>query len=184
SGGVSKGEWTSLNLGSNTADDPALVRENRARLTTLLPAQPYWLRQVHGADVVDADSEGSQLPQADAAVTTQKNRVLAVLTADCLPVVMSDEAATVLGVAHAGWRGLAAGVLEQTLIAMRRKQPAHTRLRAWVGPAISQAHFEVGHDVLQAMMLRDAQARQFFVYDQERQKYYADLPALARYFLM
>lgn len=183
-GGVSTGDWASLNVGGNTADDPEVVRENRARLATLLPTQPYWLQQVHGADVVDADSDAPLLPQADAAVTTQKERVLAVLTADCLPVVISDEAATVLGVAHAGWRGLAAGVLEQTLAAMRRKQPQHTRLRAWVGPAISQAHFEVGGEVLQAMMVRDTQARQFFVYDQERQKYYADLPALARYFLM
>lgn len=133
--------------------------------------------------MVDADTELVQYPEADAAVTTSENRVLSVLTADCLPVVISDYESTVLGVAHAGWRGLAAGVLEATLASMRLKQPQHKRLRAWIGPAISQAHFEVGAEVREAMLLKDESAAAYFVPTPERAKYHADLAGLARLFL-
>jgi YfiH family protein len=113
------------------------------------------LKQVHGVRVVDADdlsvfASNLSPPEADASVTTCPERVLAVLTADCLSVVLSDERGSVLGAAHAGWKGLAAGVLEETLALMRRKQPKGSGWRAWIGPGIGAASFQVGADVLDA----------------------------------
>ncbi len=136
-GGVSLAPRDSLNLGTHVGDDPEAVRENRSRLRRALPDEPVWLEQVHGTDVFDADAapaSDAPVPRADAAVTTRRGRPLAIMTADCLPVVLADEAGTVLGVAHAGWRGLAAGVLENTLDAMRRRAPA-ARWRAGSGRA-------------------------------------------------
>ncbi len=182
-GGVSLGAWDGLNLGAHCHDQAAAVAENRARLRLDLPADPFWLTQVHGVRVVDADVASSAAPEADAAVSTAVNRVLAILTADCLPVVISDYRGSVLGVAHAGWRGLAAGVLEATLDSMQAKRPDHGRLRAWIGPAISQRHFEVGAEVLEAMLAKDADAAIYFVPADIPGKYHADLAGLARLFL-
>lgn len=184
-GGSSTGPWSSLNFGEHTEDDPDQVALNRQRLRTHLPSDPLWLRQVHGADVVDADLvEQSALPgtppDADAAVTAQPNRVLAVMTADCLPVVLASADGGVLGVAHAGWRGLAAGVLENTLQALKARAKDDVPWRAWIGPAISQSHFEVGEDVYRAFTDNDAEAAIFFAPKPDTSKWLADLPGLAR----
>src|SRR5690606_12393319 len=122
-------------------DDPAAVSENRRRLRAVLPAEPFWLDQVHGARVLDADVPNDTL-EADAAVTVTPGRVLAIMVADCLPVAIADARARVLGVAHAGWRGLAGGVLERTLECMRQRCPDGEWL-AWVGPGIGPTAFEV-----------------------------------------
>jgi YfiH family protein len=153
-GGVGDAPFDTLNLGLGAGDVQQTVLANRRRLRHFLPSEPIWLKQVHGTCVVDADdpmiSASDQLPpEADASVTIYPERVLAVLTADCLSVVLSDDQATVLGVAHAGWKGLAAGVLEETLALMRQKQPDAQRWRAWVGPGIGAASFQVGADVLE-----------------------------------
>lgn len=145
-GGCSSAPYTSFNLALHVGDDASAVQANRARLAEFLPAEPAWLNQVHGKAVVDVrDAVGTS--SADAAFARQANQVCAVMTADCLPVLFCDRDATVVAAAHAGWRGLADGVLEATIAAMQC-DPA--RLMAWLGPAIGPAHFEVGDDVYRA----------------------------------
>lgn len=186
-GGLSQADWASFNLGFNTAEPDLITQANRQMLHDRLPAVPLWLDQVHGCVVVDADemalsSAGHQRPKADAAVTATPGRVLAILTADCLPVVISDDKARVLGVAHAGWRGLAAGVLQETLTLMRRRAPEAGGWRAWIGPGISPAYFQVGADVYQAFTSTDAQAARYFLAQPAingAAKWLADLPGLA-----
>jgi polyphenol oxidase len=186
SGGVSRGpygvppHWTGgMNLGFGSGDDALCVAENRARLRALLPGDPRWLRQVHGATVVDATTVGDPV-EADASFTSDPGVVAAVMVADCMPVLLTDGAGHCVAVAHAGWRGLAAGVLQATVQAMRRRlgEP-DARLLAYLGPAIGPEHFEVGAEVLAAMTgsLPQAQAA-FTVYRQG--KYLADLGLLAR----
>jgi YfiH family protein len=154
-GGLGGAPYDTLNLGLGAGDEPQTVLANRRLLRHVLPSEPAWLKQVHGVRVVDADdpmifADEQSPPEADASVTTHPERVLAVLTADCLSVVLSDDQATVLGVAHAGWKGLASGVLEETLACMRQKKPDATHWRAWIGPGIGAASFQVGADVLEA----------------------------------
>ncbi|MCC2596459.1 peptidoglycan editing factor PgeF [Pusillimonas sp. MFBS29] len=184
-GGCSAGPWASLNLGTHVGDDGAAVSSNRQRLSALLPGEPVWLTQVHGVDVLDADQLEAEVrsggaPTADAAVTLQANRVLAIMTADCLPVVLASANGRALGVAHAGWRGLADGVLENTLQALRERAPGNVSWRAWIGPAIGPASFEVGDDVHAAFVDKDPDAAPFFVPKAEQGKWLADLPGLAR----
>ena len=131
-GGISRGAYAGLNLGLRSGDDAQDVERNRARLRQWLPAEPLWLRQVHGTTVVDADTVEND-PEADAAFARRKGRVCAVLTADCLPLLLCDEAGTTVVAVHAGWRGLCSGVIEQTLRAMNRPPQA---LLAYLGPAI------------------------------------------------
>ncbi len=186
-GGVGHAPFDSLNLGLGAGDDPDVVLENREILRKYLPGEPCWLKQVHGAHVVDADDPqsfgpGCQVPQADAAVTTMPERVLAILTADCLPVVMADDQARVLGVAHAGWRGLAGGVLEATLKRMQETSPQSRSWRAWVGPAIGSGSFQVGDEVRQAFIEAGNQTEGFFVKDPlVPGKWLADLAGLAHW---
>lgn len=162
-GGVGVAPHDTFNLGRRAGDDPDTVAENRRRLRAALPAEPLWLRQVHGSEVVDADVAGlPDEPALDASVTAQPGRVLAVMVADCLPVVMADAGGRVLGAAHAGWRGLSGGVLEHTLAAMRAKAPQATAWRAWIGPGIGPDAFEVGRDVLDAFMADDSAAERYF----------------------
>jgi purine-nucleoside/S-methyl-5'-thioadenosine phosphorylase / adenosine deaminase len=144
-GGTSKGPYASLNLAAHVDDDADSVRENRKRLREAagLPSEPLWLEQVHGCEVVEADGQGG-VPRADSAVATRSGRVCAVMTADCLPVVLADRAGTRVAVAHAGWRGLAGGVVAATVAALGG-DPAD--LLAWLGPAIGQGAFEVGPEV-------------------------------------
>jgi len=179
-GGVSTGDYASWNLGAHVGDDPAAVAENRRRLHALLPAEPLWLNQVHGVAVADADACGAGVvPTADAAITRATGRVLAVLSADCLPVVLGDVEGQVLGLAHAGWRGLAHGVLEHTLQSLRLRCPQAQGWRAWVGPAISARGFEVGREVLDAFVAVQPQAAACFHPAGAAAKFFADLPGLA-----
>lgn len=180
-GGVSKGEYAQLNLANHVGDDLQAVRENRARLSAAagLPGAPLWLDQVHGTTVAEhpgALAEGITPPQADAAVTFASGRVCSVMTADCLPVVLTDRAGSRVGVAHAGWRGLAGGVLEATVQALRVHPD---QLLAWLGPAISQTAFEVGPEVRAAFVARSVANADAFVVNAAG-RYQADLYALAR----
>lgn len=162
-GGVGVAPHGTLNLGLRAEDNPEAVAENRRRVRAAVSADPLWLRQVHGSEVVDADAPDAPAePAVDASVTAQPGRVLAVMVADCLPVVIADAHGTVLGAAHAGWRGLAGGVLENTLQAMRAKAPQASGWRAWVGPGIGPQHFEVGQDVLNAFIAEDPATARFF----------------------
>ena len=181
SGGVSTGPLATMNLGGSVRDDVAALAENRRRLASWLPAAPRWLDQVHGATVatLDAASAGSPAPIADAAVTCERGIVCAVLTADCLPVLFADRDGTAVGVAHAGWRGLAAGVLEATVAALGELGATPQRLVAWLGPAIGPARFEVGADVRDRFCAEDAGAAAHFT-PLRPGKWHADLPGLAR----
>ncbi len=176
-GGVSAAPWDSLNLALHVGDDPASVAENRRRLAEhlALPAQPCWLQQVHGTAVVALPGDRDALV-GDAAVSFSADCVAAVMTADCLPVVLTDRTGSCVGVAHAGWRGLATGVLEATVTALER---APAELIAWLGPAISQPHFEVGDEVRAAFMAGDPGATGAFVAN-SRGRWQADLYLLAR----
>lgn len=174
-GGVSRGPYASLNLGDHVGDDAACVAANRARLGALLPAEPIWLRQVHGVAVADADS-ASPGSAADAAIARRPGRVCAVMTADCLPVLLCDRGGSVVGAVHAGWRGLCAGVIEATLAAMR--VPAADVL-AWLGPAIGPQAFEVGDEVRAAFLAHDAAATAAFA-PHGQGKWLADIGRLAR----
>ncbi len=157
-GGASTGPWASFNLASHVGDDAAAVAANRALLRQSLPADPPWLTQVHGTLCVDAGAVQSGV-EADASFTRQRGVVCAVLTADCLPVLLCDDQASVVSAVHAGWRGLADGVIEASVAAMA--VPGE-RLMAWLGPAIGPTAFEVGADVRDAFLAHDAQAAQAF----------------------
>ena len=140
-GGASQGAYAAFNLAAHCGDEPAAVARNRAllRQALALPAEPAWLNQVHGCAVARAPVPG--LPAADASVAEGHGQVCVVLTADCLPVLFCAEDGSAVAAAHAGWRGLAGGVLEQTVAALRRPP---SRLLAWMGAAIGPAAFEVG----------------------------------------
>ena len=175
SGGVSTGPFASMNLGHRIEDDMQSLLANRALLRDFLPGDPKWLLQVHGARVADAD--GLQQPvEADAAVARKPGSVCTVMVADCLPVLLTDRAGSVVAAAHAGWRGLAAGVLENTVGAMGR---APDELLAYFGPAIGPSAFEVGADVRDAFLARSADAASAFAAHKPG-KWLADLFALAR----
>ncbi|MDD4946628.1 MAG: laccase domain-containing protein, partial [Gallionella sp.] len=131
-GGISAAPYDSLNLGGHVGDVSLAVARNRMALNALFPGEPVWLEQVHGTTVVDGDA-ASCAPSADACIARQRGSVCVVMTADCLPVLLCDAAGTVVGAAHAGWKGLAAGVIEATVQAMRVPPPT---LMAWLGPAI------------------------------------------------
>jgi YfiH family protein len=146
-GGCSEGPWSSMNLGERCGDSEGHVRRNRERLTGLLPAVPQWLRQVHGTAIARHAGAPGPEPEADALVAFAPGRVCAVLTADCLPVVFCDRSASRVGVAHAGWRGLACGVLQATIDTLEC-DPG--KLMAWLGPAIGPSVYEVGADVAAA----------------------------------
>jgi YfiH family protein len=176
-GGVSAGPYAGWNLGLHVDDDPAHVAENRARLRAMVPGRPAWIAQVHGIAVADAAEvkEGGPVVVADASVTDQPGVVCTVLTADCLPVLFADLKGRVVGAAHAGWRGLAAGVLGETVRAMRARGAGE--ITAWLGPAIGPQQFEVGPDVLEAF---HGMEQAFRPYPGRDGKYLADMGALAR----
>lgn len=178
-GGISPGATANFDVGSarpGPADDIVAIIENRRRLRELLPADPVWLHQVHGNEVVAIATAPAAPPAADAAVTHATNTVLTVRTADCLPILLADRAATVLAVAHAGWRGLAGGIVESALAAM---QVPASDIVAWIGPAIGPQAFEVGADVLAAYCVDDDAAATYFKPLREG-KWMADLGGLAR----
>jgi YfiH family protein len=189
-GGVSAGPYHDgeggggLNLGLHVADDAAAVRANRARLRALLPGDPAWIAQVHGADVVDAGlvRPGAPVRTGDASFATGAGTVCAILTADCLPVLFADLDGKVVGAAHAGWRGLAGGVLGATVAAMRTAGAGE--ITAWLGPAIGPDAFEVGAEVRTAfeaaLDAEDGENAAFRPYPGREGKYLADIYALAR----
>jgi YfiH family protein len=174
-GGVSSGPFQSLNLGARVGDDPGCVARNRAILRACLPAEPAWIRQVHGTTVVDPERTSAET-EADAAVTRRPGCVCVVTTADCLPVFLSDQAGKAVGIAHAGWRGLAAGVIEAAVGAM--PAPPADQI-AYIGPGIGPLRYEVGEEVRSAFVDRDAQAAGSFA-ARGGGKFLADLCALAR----
>jgi hypothetical protein len=174
-GGVSAAPWDSFNLGDHVGDDPQAVAANRALLRRELPAEPLWLSQVHGTRCVDAATAAPRI-EADASFTRQRGVVCAVLTADCLPVLLCDDSATVVAIAHAGWRGLAAGVIEATVGAMA--VPGE-RLMAWLGPAIGPQAFEVGGEVREIFVAHDPQAASAFAAAADG-KWLCDIYRLAR----
>ena len=209
SGGVSTARYASLNLGDHVGDSLQAVGENRRRLKAAagLPAEPAWLTQVHGTNVIDLDAaadldgaavgtvspanletartgpvgradRGASGPvrPADAAFTRRRGRVCAILTADCLPIMLAADSGDLVAAAHAGWRGLAGGVIEATVQAL---QVAPERLMAWLGPAIGPEHFEVGAEVREAFVTGDLGAETAFV-PNARGRFMADLNALAR----
>ena len=180
-GGISQRPYQSLNLGDHVGDDPKCVLSNRALLGKFLPNEPIWLKQVHGVKVSTPDA---RLHEADAVVTNKPNEVLAIMTADCLPVLFTSESGDVIGAAHAGWRGLCNGVLENTVKEMQVLSGASStkNMLAWLGPAIGPTAFEVGVDVLEAY--QDAKVsfpdQSFVAMPNKPGKYLANLYLLAR----
>ena len=176
-GGISLSPYDSLNLGAHCGDNLEHVEENRRRLFAAggLPSKPVWLEQVHGKDVLTLTGEAYASKRADASYSNTPGMVCAVMTADCLPVLFCNRAGTEVAAAHAGWRGLCAGVLEETLACFADRPE---NIQAWLGPAIGPNAFEVGQDVREAFMAVDAAADSAFIPAGE--KYYADIYTLAR----
>jgi hypothetical protein len=176
-GGFSQAPYDSLNFGDHVGDDPLAVAKNRQTLQ--LPSEPVWLQQVHGVEVVLAE-QAACLPKADATITRRRGAVCVVMTADCLPVLLCNQAGTVVGAVHAGWRGLADGVIEATVGTMR-EMPGN--LLAWLGPAIGPQAFEVGDEVRDAFQAHHPDAHTAFTplpATAEGNKYLADMYLLAR----
>lgn len=159
SGGVSSGPFQSLNLGDHVGDRPEDVAANRALLSVFLPSTPVWLRQVHGTNVVAAESAEIGV-EADAAHTATPGVVCAILTADCLPVLICDRNGSQVAAVHAGWRGLSQSVIERTIAAMRVPPP---ELLVFLGPAIGPTHYEVGDDVRDVFVNDDESALTAFL---------------------
>ena len=185
-GGVSHGPYgvpphgqAGMNIGLGSGDDVADVTANRELLRAVLPTDPRWLNQVHGADVVDAAQVDSGA-RADASFTTAPNIVCVVSVADCMPVLLTDASGRAVAVAHAGWRGLAAGVIQTTVKAMRVSlKDSGAEIIAYLGPAIGPMHFEVGAEVLDAMQAQLPGAPRAFI-AQPKAKYLANLFELGR----
>ena len=190
-GGASVVPYASLNLGDHVGDAVATVAENRRRLAAAagLPAEPRWLTQVHGRTVIDLDATVSDAPALDALADAPRSlgpadacfarlpgRVCAILTADCLPILLAADSGDLVAAAHAGWRGLAGGVIEALVAALPVARP---KLMAWLGPAIGPKHFEVGAEVREALLRNDAGAEIAFA-PNARGRFMADLGMLAR----
>ena len=176
-GGVSTGAYASFNLAGHVGDDQARVMENRGRLRAefQLPADPVWLNQVHGASVIDAATVPVDV-EADGAHASRKHVVCAVLTADCLPIFICNRQGTEVGLLHAGWRGLASGIVEAGLRALRT--PVE-ELMVWFGPAIGAQAYEVGDEVRDAFVVTDSQAAAAFTAGTPG-KWYMDIYGIAR----
>lgn len=174
-GGVSLPPFDTFNLGDHVGDDPAAVAQNRLRLSGEFHIQPAWLKQVHGLAVADADP--SRVVEADASWTNRPGIACTVMTADCLPVLFCDQAGTQVAAAHAGWRGLAGGVLEATL---DRLNVPPAQVLVWLGPAIGPQAFEVGLEVRDAFTAVHPEAARAFVDGERPGKLMADIYALAR----
>lgn len=174
-GGVSPAPYASLNLGAHVGDDPQCVVQNRLRLTAHFGILPAWLNQVHGIRVVEADP--SRVLEADASWTTTPGIACTAMTADCLPALFCNQAGTRVAAAHAGWRGLAAGVLEATVDGF---QEPPEQMMAWLGPAIGARRFEVGAEVRETFVATHPQAAEAFVPGAAPGKFLADIYALAR----
>lgn len=174
-GGVSVGAYASFNLADHVGDDPQAVAENRRWLRDCLPTEPLWLKQVHGVRCIEIEKNLAGV-EADASWTDAAGRVCAVLTADCLPLLLCDESGAVVSATHAGWRGLADGVIEAAVKSL--PAPAQ-KLMAWMGPAIGPEKFEVGADVRDAFFQHDAASAKAFT-SIANGKWLGDLYQLAR----
>lgn len=176
-GGVSIPPYDSLNLGAHCGDDPEHVEENRRRFYEAagFPSRPVWLEQVHGKEVLRLTGEQYPSKRADASYSNIRGQVCAVMTADCLPVLFCNQAGTEVAAAHAGWRGLCDGVLEETIACFNDKPE---NILAWLGPAIGPLSFEVGAEVRDAFMAKDIRASSAF--RPAGEKYFADIYQLAR----
>lgn len=175
SGGVSQAPFDTFNLGDHVGDAPDAVAANRSQLQQLIGSEAAWMSQVHSSAAVEADPRTCRT--ADASWTSAPGIACAVLTADCLPVLICDVDGTRVAAAHAGWRGLAAGILEATVAAMG---VPGSHLMAWLGPAIGPAVFEVGAEVREAFVSRHAAASDAFVESRNDGRYMADIYRLAR----
>ena len=175
-GGVSLPPYNSLNLGDHVGDELELVKHNRSLLkeTRKLPAEPVWLQQVHGIEVVDA-TFAKGVPIADASYTSKQEVVCVVMTADCLPVLLADEEGRHIAAIHAGWRGLADGVIEATV---KQMGSSASKLMAWLGPAIGPKAFEVGGEVREIFLSQDSVAKSAFI-PSSNDRWLADLYTLA-----
>ena len=174
-GGVSLAPFDSLNLGDHVEDSPEAVLENRRRLTAAFAIQPAWLRQVHGVVVVEADP--GRIAEADGSWTGTPGIACTAMTADCLPALFCNKSGTRVAAAHAGWRGLAAGVLEAAADSL---DAAPADVLVWLGPAIGPKAFEVGPEVREAFMQQHPQTAQAFVPSHNPGKFLADIYQLAR----
>ena len=174
-GGFSQGQWGQLNLGTSCGDDPGHVRQNQELLQSLLPSGPRWLKQVHGNRVLNWNEADAAEPEADAVTSHQARQVCAILTADCLPVLFCNREGTQVAASHAGWRGLAGGVLEATISALAC---APGDLMAWLGPAIGPGVYKVGVEVYESFMSLDSENAGAFKPSGNRRL--ADLYKLAR----
>jgi YfiH family protein len=185
-GGVSQAPYDSLNVGKHVGDHIFDVEKNRELLQQILPSQPLWLNQVHGTQIWTSFESSLE---ADGAVTEQPNQVLTIMTADCMPILFCDEQGDILAACHAGWRGLAQGVIQKTLEQMiRKKQPTDTKryiseINVYLGPTIGPSHFEVGEDVYDAFstILHSQQLDSYFVTTSQTGKYFANLFAIAQF---
>ena len=175
-GGISQGVYASFNLAGHVGDDPVHVAANRDRLRKglQLPAEPFWLTQIHGNITVRAEANTSLTPEADASFSDEPGVVCAVMTADCLPVLFCNREGSRVAASHAGWRGLAAGVLESTVQAL-----GDNDLMAWLGPAIGAKAFEVGGEVCQSFSERLGDCDGAFLQIDEHH-WLADIYSLAR----
>ncbi len=173
-GGVSQADWASLNVGLRCGDDPAAVAENRRRVESLVSGPPHWLEQVHGTRVIHLDQWRPGI-EADAAWTDRRGQVLAIQTADCLPLLLADRRARLVAAAHAGWRGLRAGIVPRLV---GRLPLAAGELVAWIGPGIAQAAFEVGPEVRTAFLASGGEFAMHFV-PGRGDRWLADLKAIA-----
>lgn len=179
-GGVSAGPHASFNLGLRADDDPQAVAQNRLLLQQHLPQPPKWLRQIHGTRVVDADSlNPAESADADAAVACKPETVCTIMIADCLPVLFANRAGTRVAAAHGGWRGLAGGVIANTVQALCSDGGDPADLLAYIGPGIGPTAFEVGADVYDAFTAKDSENIAAFV-PHAPGKWLADLFILAR----
>lgn len=192
-GGLSQSPYESFNLGVHVGDDLATVFENRKLLSEILPSEPHWLNQVHGTNVVKlSENSNDAVYDADAVYTRSPNQVLAIMTADCLPILFSDQQGSFVAAVHAGWRGLALGVIQslfKKLVAeLNPENENHfmSSITAWIGPAISSRHFEVGQDVMEAFknnLGNKFPESDFFYPCGVQSKYLADLPAIATWIM-
>jgi YfiH family protein len=178
-GGFSQHPFDSMNLGDHVDDDPNVVKQNRTHLKERLslPNDPLWLTQTHGVTVANADNKHSTIIAADASVAHKAGAVCAVMTADCLPVLFCNRQGTSIAAAHAGWRGLHAGILEQTVKSLNC--PA-SEVITWLGAAISTQHFEVGSEVRKAFISAQSEASNAFTPSINTGKWLADIYYLAR----
>lgn len=182
-GGVSLTPFDSWNLGGHVGDDPSAVAVNRQRLHAQLGfARPVFLHQVHGVDVVNIDANTPDGTVADACLTDKAGLACTIMVADCLPLLFTDAHGRAVAAAHAGWRGLASGVVENTLFALCRQAAVEPhQIRVWLGPCIGATAFEIGVEVYEAFLKHDRNSNEFFVPHSSRpQKWWADLAGLAR----